>query len=273
MIIDIPYIQKILKATNNEEAIKYFVNHYFDYICEHVNIQTTLEEQQISLENLEDPIENPNFNDDLTLFQETLIFAIACNLSTTGISVPYISQEIYDKYITFFDVQELVLNEFTNQYSLTYCDLFQNCLKRLDNSLMLSTEVSYVRRLLGIAADAIEDKEIEFLIEHYKDYLSAIIPNVDTESALFKQAIYLSIACHLFKTRPEIVTAPIMYYVDEVRERFKLDFDKYGNTWCDLANAAINDLKKKSFGYYGLRAYDRPGARTKYGAYGPSGRV
>lgn len=62
-----------------------------------------------------------------------------------------------------------------------------------------------------------------------------------------------------------------MYYVDEVREKFELNFDKAGNTWCDLANAAINDLKKQTFGYYGIAAYDRPGARTKYNNYGPTG--
>lgn len=270
MIIDIPYIQEILHTTANEETITYFIGHYFNYICEHANIQTTLEDEEISLEDLENPIENPNFNDDLTLFQQTIIFAIACNLSTTGISVPYISQEIYDKYITFFDVQDLILNEFTGQYSLTYCDLFHNCLERLTDSLVLNTEVTYVRQLLGIPIDQVEDREIEFLIEHYTKYFSEIIPNVDTDSALFKQAVYLSIACHLFKTRPTTITTPIMYYVDEVREKFKLDFDKYSNTWCDLANAAINDLKKKTYGYYGLKAYDRPGARTKYNAYGPT---
>ena len=101
--------------------------------------------------------------------------------------------------------------------------------------------------------------------------MSDIIPDVDVESPLFQQAVYLSVACHIFKTNPTAITTPVMYYVDEVREKFQIDFDKNKNTWCDLANAAINDLKKKTYGYYGLRAYDRPGARTKYGVHGPSG--
>ena len=59
---------------------------------------------------------------------------------------------------------------------------------------------------------------------------------------------------------------------DEVRETFVLDFDKNKNTWCDIANEDLANLKKKIYGLYGLYAYDRPGARTKYGYHGPSRR-
>ena len=136
---------------------------------------------------------------------------------------------------------------------------------------MLVLQAKYVRQLFNIPEDRVSDKEIECLVEHYAKYLSDLYPKADTTSILFEQAVLLSVICHLYKTNPTSITTPVMYYVDEVRERFELNFDKYGNTWCDLANAAINDLKKNTFGYYGLRSYDRPGARTKYNAYGPTG--
>lgn len=266
MIIDIPYIKQAFNIQIDDDKIIYLINHYFDYICEHINVSTTLEEEEISLEKLENPIYNPIFpNDELTLFQETLMFAIACNLSTLGISNSYIPEQIYNKYITFFDTDA------QEDYVLTYCDIFNYCLDQLSSILNTDSNVGYLRRLLNISPEEVSDNEIEFLIEHYTKYLSDIIPDVDTESPLFQQAVYLSVACHIFKTNPTAITTPVMYYVDEVREKFQIDFDKNKNTWCDLANAAISDLKKKTYGYYGLRAYDRPGARTKYGVHGPSG--
>lgn len=266
MIIDIPYIKKSFNIQTNDDKIAYLINHFFDYICEHINIETTLEKEQISLENIENPIDNPTFpNDELTLFQETLIFAIICNLSTLGISNSYIPNEIYEKYITFFDTDA------NGEYVLTYCEIFKNCLDRLTDKLQSSSNVEYVRQLFNILEENVPDREIEFLLEHYTKYFTELYPKADTESPLFEQAVLLSIACHLYKTNPTSITTPVMYYVDEVREKFELNFDKAGNTWCDLANAAINDLKKQTFGYYGIAAYDRPGARTKYNNYGPTG--
>jgi len=274
MIIDIPYIKQALGIEIEDEKISYLLAHFFDYICEHINIDTTLEQEEISIQPLNTPILNPTFpNDDLTLFQETLIFAIACNLSTMGISINNISQEIYNEYIPFFDTSKLSLTEDNTQYKITYCDIFDNCLQRLTDYLSTNSNVGYLRRLLDIDPDDVGDSEIEFLIEHYTKYLSDVIPNVDVKSPLFQQAVFLSVACHIFKVNPTAITTPIMYYVDEVRERFQIDFDKFGNTWCDLADAALSDLKKKTYGYYGLRAYDRPGARTKYGVHGPSSRL
>ena len=43
------------------------------------------------------------------------------------------------------------------------------------------------------------------------------------------------------------------------------------NTWCDIANEDFANLKKHHYGLYGIYAYDRPGARTKYGHHGPGG--
>ena len=100
MIIDIPYIKQVFNIQIEDDKIAYLINHYFDYICEHLNVSTTLEEEEISLENLKIPIDNPVFpNNDITLFQETLMFAIACNLSTLGISNSYIPDEIYEEML------------------------------------------------------------------------------------------------------------------------------------------------------------------------------
>ena len=238
-MIDIPYIKEVLEVEVEDEKIAFLVKHYFDYICEHINVDTSLEEEEISLEALKNPIDNPS----LTLFQEAIISAVACNLSTLGISIS----------TTFFDT----------------CDYFENCLNRLTDFLNNVSNVTYLRQLLRIPEEEVTDTELEFLLNHYTTYLTQLLPEADVESPLFKQAVFLSVACHLFKTNPEIISTPTMYYVDEVRERFQIDFDKYGNTWCDLANSAIADLKKKTYGYYGLKVFDRPGARTKYGGYGP----
>ena len=82
----------------------------------------------------------------------------------------------------------------------------------------------------------------------------------------------MQIACHIFKLKPNLIGSPKSYKVDEVRVTWTLNFDKEGNTWCDLAEEALADLKKKFYGKYGFVAWDRPGARTKYGYHGPGGQ-
>lgn len=273
MIIDMPYIKTVLDVNIEDDKIASLVQHFFGHICENLNIDTTLEEEEISLIPLENPDFNPNIvQDDLTLFQEAIIYAVACNIDTLGISIVPISLEIYEHNITFFDTTTLTLSE-NGLYNITYCDLFNNCLKRLKEYLNDTSNVGYLRKLLRLHPDDVSDEEIEFLIEHYTDYLSNIIPNVDTSSPLFKQALYMQVACHIFRTNPDSIISPTSYKVDEVAEWFELAFDKFNNTWCDLADAALSDLKKQTYGYYGLRTYDRPGARTKYGGYGPSSRL
>lgn len=261
MLIDISYIKNVLKVEVDDSVINYLIDFYFDYICEHINVETTLDEEEILNDNLEEPIENPNIsNDDLTMIQEAIIYGIACHLNKMNISIITVPQELADEY-----------NEYTE--ILSYCDLFDVCLELLTDYLNDTSNVGYLRRLLDLHPVDISDMEIEFLIEHYTSYLKELMPKVNTESILFKQAVWLSVACHIFKTKPEIIITPTEYEVDEVREEFGLAFDKFGNTWCDLADAALSDLKKQVYGYYGLRAYDRPGARTKYGYHGPTRRT
>lgn len=260
MIIDIAYIQKALNTKVEDSVISYLITFYFDYICEHINVQTTLDEEEIINDKLDTLITNPNIsNDELTVFQEAMIYGIACHLNKMHMSEINPSQELTNKYNKYSE----------NKDTLTYCDLFDICLKLLKDYLDDTSNVGYLRRLLDLHTLDISDEEIEFLIEHYTIYLQELLPKVDTESPLFKQAVWLSVACHIYKTRPEIIITPTEYEVDEVREEFGLAFDKFGNTWCDLADAAISDLKKQVYGYYGLRAYDRPGARTKYKYHGP----
>lgn len=271
MIIDISYIKKALNVEVEDSIIQYLIDFYFDYLCEHVNVETSLDEQEILNDNLEVPIENPNIsNDDLTIFQETIIYGIACHLLKMNISITIVPQELYNEYIELYKQSKEINYEID---TLTYCDLFDICLNLLSDYLNDTSNVGYLRRLLGLYAEDISNNEIEFLIEHYTSYLKEILPKVDETSPLFKQAVWLQVACHIFKTNPEIIITPTEYEVDEVREEFGLAFDKFGNTWCDLANAALGDLKKKTYGYYGLRAYDRPGARTKYGYHGPTSRI
>ena len=262
MIIDISYIKKVLGIEVEDSIINYLITFYFDYLCEHVNVDTTLEEEEISNDNITPSTENPNIlKDNLTVFQETIIYGIACHLLKMNISITTVPQELIDEYKEYI----------TDQDTLTYCNLFDICLKLLTDYLNDTSNVGYLRRLLDLHPNDISDNEIEFLIEHYTSYYKELMPKVDTESPLFKQTVWLSVACHIYKTRPEIIITPTEYEVDEVREEFGLAFDKFGNTWCDLADAALSDLKKQVYGYYGLRAYDRPGARTKYGYHGPTG--
>ena len=274
MIIDIPYIKTVLDMDIEDEQCISLINNLFNYMCNYLQVETSLEAEEISLEYLNSNI-IPNISeDDLTLFQETMIYGIACHADMFGISV---SQEIYDQNIDFLDIEALIPNQ-DGTYNITYCDLFNNCLKVLkdylnENTSIDTSSVEYLRKLLRLHPDDVSDEEIDFLISHYTDYLSSIIPNVDVNSPLFKQALYTQIACHIFRTNPDSIVSPASYKVDEVAEWFEIAFDKFNNTWCDLADAALSDLKKQTYGYYGLRTYDRPGARTKYGGYGPSSRL
>ena len=73
MIIDIAYIKDVLNAEVDDSVLSYLVKHFFNYICDHIKIVSTLQEEEILTTRLDTPI-NPNIlEDDLTLFQETLI--------------------------------------------------------------------------------------------------------------------------------------------------------------------------------------------------------
>lgn len=262
MIIDSTYIKNVLNAEVDNQVINYLIKHVFTDICRDIGLDSTLAEEEIVTIELETPIENPNIlEDDLTLFQETLIYGIACNLVQTGLIPNTITEQLSQFYQD--DIEDV-----------TYCNVFDYCLKQLNAYLNNMSEVEYVRNFLFLN-HKISDSQIAFLVQHYKEYLISCLPadsDVDTNSWLFKQALLMQIACHIFKLKPNLIGSPKSYKVDEVRVAWTLDFDKEGNTWCDLAEEALADLKKKYYNLYGFVAWDRPGARTKYGYHGPGGR-
>jgi len=84
MIIDPTYIQTVLNTEVDDSVINYLIKHFFNYVCNKTNLDTTLEEEEISTTKLDTP-QIPNIlEDDLTLFQETIIYGIACDLTETG---------------------------------------------------------------------------------------------------------------------------------------------------------------------------------------------
>ena len=261
MIIDSTYIKDVLNTDADNQVINYLIKHFFNYVCKEVKLDSTLTEEELVTIELEDPIENPNIlEDDLTLFQETVIYGIACDLVQTGLMLSTITDELFTFYKD--DLEDV-----------TYCNIFNYCLKQLDVYLNTISEVDYIRKILFLKP-AITDEELAFLIQHYKEYLISCLPEdseVDTNSWLFKQALIMQIACHLFRLKPALIGTPKSYKVDEVRVTWTIGFDKEGNTWCDLAEEALADLKKKYYNKYGFVAWDRPGARTKYGYHGPGG--
>ena len=260
MIIDATYIKTVLNTEVDNQVINYLINHFFNDVCKSINIDTTLKEEEIVTTELENP-QVPNIlEDDLTLFQETIIYGIACNLQQTG----NITQ-------TDFQTEQKYKNTVEE---VTYCNIYQYCLDTLNQYLNSTTQVDYIRRLFSLDKNLISDDELAFLIQHYTNYLISYLPEdqeIDTESPLFKQALYTQIACHIFRIKPTSIISPKSYKVDETRETFVLDFDKNKNTWCDIANEDFANLKKKYYELYGLYAYDRPGARRKYGYHGPGG--
>lgn len=256
MIIDIAYIKTVLNTEVDDAVMNYLVKHFFNYICNQVKIDSTLEEEEISTTNNDI---NPNIlEDELTLFQETLIYGIGCELTNIG-ELTTVNEDIQRQYPDL----------------TTYCDFFNYCLDTLTAYLNSISDIEIVRRLFSLDENLISDDDLAFLIQHFTQYILAYLPDdqeIDTESPLFKQALYTQIACHIFRTNPTAIISPKSYKVDEVRETFVLDFDKNKNTWCDIANEDLANLKKKMYGLYGIYAYDRPGARTKYGYHGPKAR-
>lgn len=257
MIIDVSYIKTVLEIDVDDQEMTYLIKHYFNEICNQLNITTTLEEQEISSKSIKTQIDTPMLGyNETSLFQDTLIYGIACHFNETENPPKSIPLIIFEQYSGQLD-------------EITYCSLYTYGIDQLRIFLQDDSSTLYIRRLLNLD-NSIKDSEISFLIEHYTRYLTEIIPNVDTESEYFKQAVYMLIACHIFRTNPQLISSPTEYTVDEVSEVYSLTFDKFGNTWCDLAEEAVADLKKQTYKNYGVKAFDRPGARTKYNAWGPT---
>ena len=135
MIIDPTYIQQVLNIQVNDSVINYLIKHIFNYICKEVGLESSLEQEEI-LTIPQDPIDYPNIlEDDITLFQETLIYGIACDLINTDEQVIDVPTYLFDFY------QENIEN-------VTYCNLYNYCLKNLDEYLNSISKVGYVRKYL-----------------------------------------------------------------------------------------------------------------------------
>lgn len=261
MIINSTYIKQVLNTNVDNEIINYLIKHFFNYICKETKLDSTLSEEEIlTTQSSFEAFDNPSIiNDDLTLFQETLIYGIACDLISTKLMNDTISEELLQFYQDTLD-------------DITYCNLFHYCLSQLDALLNTTSEVNYVRKILFLKS-TITDDELAFLIHHFKEYLISCLPKdsqVDTKSWIFKQALLMQIACHIYRVKPNLIGSPKSYKVDEVHVAWTLDFDKKGRTWCDLAEQALADLKKKYYNKYGFVSWSRPGARVKYGYNGPT---
>lgn len=279
MKIDLEYIRNFLQTTIEDSQLIYLINHYFQYITAAINVETTIEDEDISIINLNTP--TPNLEtDDLTVLQETLLYGIACDLIHMNIPVIDITPELYNRVINNLDTSTLIKNppDSDFEYNLTFCDIFNNYIAYLKKYVnYYNTEIGdeltvpYIRQILDLDPQQVSDQQLNFLMKYYTKYLTDTIPDVDTTSMLFQEAIYLMIACQIFKTNPMAITTPTSYTVDEVEETYGLTFDRQGNTWCDLADAAIATLKKKTYKNYGVKPFDRVGARSKYNGYGPTG--
>ena len=124
MIIDVGYIKEVLNTEVDDSVIAYLIKHFFTYTCSYAKIDSSLTEEEILTINQETPL-NPNIlEDDLTLFQETIIYGIGCELTEMGY-LETINTQIQDKY---------------PEYS-TYCDFFNNCLQTLDAYLNETSEI------------------------------------------------------------------------------------------------------------------------------------
>ena len=48
MIVDLSYIKNVLEVDVEDSQLQYLLHHYFDDICQKINVITTLIEQEIS---------------------------------------------------------------------------------------------------------------------------------------------------------------------------------------------------------------------------------
>ena len=82
MIIDPTYIKQILNTEVNDSVINYLIKHVFNNVCNEVQLDTSLEEEEIATVP-QPPTTNPHIlENELTLFQETIIYGVACDLIT-----------------------------------------------------------------------------------------------------------------------------------------------------------------------------------------------
>jgi hypothetical protein len=274
MMIDIAYIRQALQLPDTllDSTITYLIKHYYEYLVEMMNLDTTMDKEGISTEIVKDNTipEDALIDSKLTVFQQTLILGIACNLSNMQISVRDISDTEYNYFIKLIDLTNIKLNKEGTKYILDWCILYNSYLAILKSFSTDYSTVDYIRRLFNLDPELITDSQIEFLLDHYTNLLKDKLGGkADLESATFKEVVYLGIACQLFKTNPTAIISPKEYEVGDVSETFDTSFTKSADTWCDMYDDALNDLIADSEGFHGFKAFGRGSAREKYGYYGP----
>lgn len=160
MIVDINYIKNVLQVDIEDSKLQYLLHHYFENICEEINVISTLDEQDLSDVPLtSEEMQMLGYN-DTSLFQDTVIYGIACHLNNMNIqtiSVPYAIQE---QYISVLDLSTLSMEN--GNYVITFCDLYKYCLSELKAYLNDTSQVGYLRRLLNLDPTIVNDREIDF---------------------------------------------------------------------------------------------------------------
>ena len=197
MIINPTYIKQILNTQASDSTINYLIKHVFNYVCNEVQLDTSLEEEEIATVP-QTPTKNPNIlENELSLFQETIIYGIACDLIN-------INEEA-------IEIPQYLLNYYSNKVeNITFCNLYDYCLKTLNEYLNSISQVNYVRHLFFLD-NRISDDDLAFLIEYYTELLCSKLPedtDIDIDSWIFKQALYMQIACHIFKLKPNLIGSP-----------------------------------------------------------------
>jgi hypothetical protein len=274
MMIDIAYIRQTLQLPDTllDTTISYLIKHYYEYLVEMMNLDTTMEKEGISTEIVKDNTipENPLIDSKLTVFQQTLILGIACNLSNMQISINNINDIEYNYFIQHIDLTNIKLTDDGIRYILDWCILYNSYLAILKTYSTDYSTVDYIRRLFNLDDELIPDNQIEFLLDHYTNLVKDKLGDkADVNSATFKEVVYLGIACQLFKTNPTAIISPKEYEVGDVSETFDTSFTKSADTWCDMYDDALNDLIADTEGFHGFKAFGRGSAREKYGYYGP----
>ena len=112
MIIDLSYIKKVLEIDIEDSKLQYLLHHYFEDVCEKINVNTTLTEQEISDIALASTDDMPMLGyNETSLFQDTLIYGIACHLNQTNVQTTSVPQVIYNEYIDRLDLSTIPQDE------------------------------------------------------------------------------------------------------------------------------------------------------------------
>ena len=75
MIVDLSYIKNVLEVDVEDSQLQYLLHHYFDDICQKINVITTLTEQDISDIAMASTDETPMLGyNETSLFQDTIIY-------------------------------------------------------------------------------------------------------------------------------------------------------------------------------------------------------